>query len=155
MADSIRQQIVDALETRLKDILVAKGYKTDLARNIFIWRTTDLQESELPALVVRDMPEDVIVRGTNHEYTLTFELEAKIKNSPITAMIPAKEAREVIADVIKAIGVDPNFSNLVQGTRPVSNESLSIEQKDKKVASLIMKIEIRYVTKRFAPLTLA
>lgn len=155
MADSIRQQIVNSLTTRLEGILVNKGYETNLARNIFEWRTTDFQESELPGLVVRDTNEDVVVRGSNHEYTLTFELEAKIKNSPPTALTTAIESRKVIADIIKAIGVDPNFDDLVQDTRPVSNDSLNLEQKDKKVASLIMKIEIRYLTKRFSPFTLA
>lgn len=150
MADSIRQQIVDAILTRMQTILIVNGYETDLGNNVFEWRTTDLQESELPGLIVRDVSEDVAVRGGNHVCTLNIEVEAKASGTTSATVI-----RDIIADITKAIGTDINFSNLVQETEPVENESLGFEQKDKKFSGATMRFNCVYVTNAFDPYNLA
>jgi hypothetical protein len=150
MADSIRQQIVSAFKTRIQTIKISNGYETNIGNNIFEWKTTDFQESELPGADIRDTGEEVEVRGGNHIYTLTIELEAKI-----TGATMATQARDIIADCMKAIGVDPRLGGLVQETKPVNNESLGFEQKDKKIGSLTMKFTLTYITRAFSPYTLA
>ncbi len=48
MADAARRdQIVAAIVIRLKGILVSSGYQTDAGRNVFLWRTTPLGQSEV------------------------------------------------------------------------------------------------------------
>jgi hypothetical protein len=153
--DSIRQQIVDALVTRLEGILVNKGYETDLGLNIFEWRTTDFQESELPGCVVRDPDEETEVKGQYHYNKLNIEIEAKTKNSPVTALTTARESRKVIADITRAIGTDPTFGGLAIMTDPVDNESLDMEQKDRQFGSILMKLNILYRTKMFQPFSVA
>ncbi len=149
MADSIRQQIIDALKTRLEDVTTINVNETEVGSNIFEWRTTDWQESELEGINIRDTNESVEVRGGNHACSLDIELEAKVA----AGTSPAK-SRAVIADVTKAIGSDPRFGGLVQHTTPVENE-MDIEQKDKKFSTILMKFNLKYVTKAFSPFTLA
>lgn len=150
MAESIRQQIVSAVETRLKTIKVVNGYETDIGLNINVWQTTDFQESELPAIDVRDPSEEVDVRGGNHICNLTIEIEAKVSGTTSAAAM-----RDIIADTIKAIGTDPTFGGLAQDTRPVTNDSFGFGQNSKKIASIVMTFEARYITKKFSPYSLA
>lgn len=147
---SIRQQILTAIKTRLQTITVANGYETDIGSNVNVWHTTDFQETELPAIDLRDPAEEVETRGGNHICTLSIEIEAKVSGTTSDVSM-----RDIIADIIKAVGIDSTFSGLVQDTRPVSNESFGFNQNSKKVASITMKFESRYIIKKFSPYTLA
>lgn len=147
---SIRQQLIDALETRLKTIQVANGYETDIGLNVNVWHTTDFQESELPAIDIRDVSESVEVRGGNHICTLTVEVEAKVSGSTSGVTM-----RDILADIIKAVGTDSTFTNLAQDTRPLQNDSFGFGKQDKSIASIQMTFEMRYLVKAFKPYTLA
>src|SRR3990170_6560821 len=46
MADSKRQQIVSALDTRLKTILTTGGYETNLGNNVKWWRQEPFADTE-------------------------------------------------------------------------------------------------------------
>lgn len=147
---SVRQQIVDAVETRLKTIKTANGYETDIGLNVNVWHTTDFQETELPAIDIRDVSEVMEVRGGNHICTLTVEIEAKVSGSASGVTM-----RDILADIIKAVGTDSTFSNLVQETRPLQNDSFGFGKNDKLIASILMTFEMRYLVKAFKPYTLA
>ncbi len=145
MATSIRQSIIDSIITRLQTITIANQYETDLGNNVFEWRETDIELLDLPCVVLRDPSESVVARGGNHHYSLEIELEAKSLASD-TALV-----RNIIADITKAIGVDPNFDSLVYQTTPVENETLEIEHKGKLFSSITMKFEVNYSTQAFKP----
>lgn len=147
---SVRQQIIDAVETRLKTIKTANGYETDIGLNVNVWHTTDFQETELPAIDIRDVSEVMEVRGGNHICTLTVEIEAKVSGSASGVTM-----RDILADIIKAVGTDSTFSNLVQETRPLQNDSFGFGKNDKLIASILMTFEMRYLVKAFKPYTLA
>jgi hypothetical protein len=146
MADSKRQQIMTALITRLQTITVANGYETDIGANVNEWHVTNFEEAELPAVDVRDTTESVEVRGGNHDYTLSIQIETKVSGTTAAAKM-----RDVIGDVIKAIGTDPSLGSLAQNVRPVQNEIAEIDQKDKRIASILQVFELRYITKAFKP----
>jgi hypothetical protein len=145
MATSVRESIVSSIITRLETILTANGYETNLGSNVFDWKVTDVQESELPCVIVKDTSEDVETRGGNHLHRLQIELEAKAPG--VDRSIP----RKIIADVQKAIGVDPNFDNQVYKTEPVENETLSLEQQNKVFSSIVIKFIVNYSTLAFQP----
>ena len=150
MAASVRQSILNAIKTRLQSITVVNGYETDIGSNVNMWHTTDFQETELPAIDLRDPAEEVETRGGNHICTLTIEIEAKVSGSASDITM-----RDIIADIIKAVGTDPTFGGLTQDTKPVSNDSLGFGQNSKKIASIVMTFEARYITKKFSPYNLA
>lgn len=153
MPDSIRQQIMDALVVRLRTILTADGYETNLGLNITEWRTTDVQVSELtsnPVADVRDVSESVVISGGNEIHSLEVEITAYVLGSTMQT-----GTRDVIADIDAAIGTDPTFDGLVQKLPPVGNESVRTEQKDRKVGSVDINLTLDYVTGRFSPFALA
>ena len=147
MPVSKRQQIVDAIDARLKTITTANGYNTDAGNNVFEWRSYPLDEnSELPALVYRDTEEiESLAVGGYQLHTLTIEIEGYVVGANA-----ARDLRALIADVIKAIGTDLTWGGLAEDTRPVE-ESIEIDQEERKIAGAVIRIEIDYRTQAFDP----
>ena len=145
MADSVRQQIVDAFITRLRTITTINGYETELGSNISEGRTEEWQESELPGGDVREGEESIEVSDPQHSFTLPLELEVKVAGATSRATV-----RKIIADVTKAIGAS-KFSSLIVYIRPVSNGEPDFDKKDKLFGSITMSFEVVYVTVAFDP----
>lgn len=146
MAISIRQQIVTGLLVRLRTILVSNGYETNLGSNIFEWKTTDFQPSEMPGAAVRDVPEGPpVVRGDIHMHVLGFSVEIKVSDAD-----PATVLRAAVADVEKAVGLSPKFSTFLV-LNPVSNPDFDVEQNDSKLGSATVEFSVVYQTPAFAP----
>lgn len=148
MENSVRQRIVDAIEARFKPITVANGYKTNLGFNITVHRTTTVQEAECPTGDIRDVGEDTTVKGGEHHYALHMEFEIKFKGADA-----AGEIRKGIADVTKAIGINrgTTWGDLALDTAPVSNESLELDQKDRKFSSAVLSFDVLYLTEAWKP----
>jgi hypothetical protein len=148
MSDSRRQRIVDQIKTLLATVSVVNGFKTEVGSNVFEWKGTDFQETEIPGIDVRDPGEEVATKGGNHYYTLTIEIEAKVSASSTT-----KEGREVLADIQTLLGSNQNLGGLVYIVKPVQNDLLEFEKISKKFGSVLMRFEVEYVTKVFQPYT--
>lgn len=60
MADEVSQRIIDAITLELKKIKIADGYRSDVGLHVFADRadTEPLDETELPAIIVRDPEEE-------------------------------------------------------------------------------------------------
>ncbi len=139
-----RQSIIDTIDTQLKTILTANGYDTDLGSNVFEWRQVPLQASELPALIYRDaMSETEIIVLDKHTHKLTLEVEVKTEPGAIDGTL----ARKMIADVVKAIGVDHTWGALAIKTDPLNSEIIFDEGgKEKIISGAIINFEIMYRT---------
>ncbi len=148
MANSRRQRIITELISVFAKLTKLYGHKTNLGSNVFEWKTTPFQETDLPGMDLRDTGEAVEVKGLNHYYTLTIEIEAKMSASTSTAL-----AREVIADIMTIIGQNCTLNGLVTNLKPVENELLDFEQANKKFGTITMTFEVEYITKSFQPYT--
>src|SRR3989304_4120460 len=99
MADSIRQQIMTAIDTRLKLITVTNGYETNAGNNVYEFWDVALEDDELPAIIWRDGAEDSdLLVNTTQDRTLTIELTLQALGLTAPAIL-----RKLIADVEKAI----------------------------------------------------
>jgi hypothetical protein len=153
MADSIRQQIISALDTRLKTILVANGYASNVGQHVYEWRSADLEESSLPGIIYRDissgeaLPVTIMAADSKREFPLDVEIDIHVKTGATSA--PA-QMRSMIADVIKAIGTDPTFSALAVMTEYNGDET-SVEQQERTMGSATMRFRIIYRTKLWNP----
>ena len=147
MADSKRQQIIDAIQTRLETILLTGGYKTNLGNNIFVWKTDTIQDSELPCILWRDKSE-TIERITIGADLHSLQIEAEIITSGADAI---DKVREMIADVIQAVGTDLTWGTIAEDTLPISNEDIQIEQKEKTIAGAKVSFVVQFVTEPFNP----
>ena len=146
MTDSRRQQIIDKIKTLLATVTIANGYKTNVGSNVFEWKSIAFQDTEIPGIDVRDPSEEVETRGSNHFYTLTIEIEAKVSASTTT-----NEAREVLADIQTLMGKNLTLDNLAHLVKPIQNELIEFEKTNKKFGSVLIRLEIEYATKAFQP----
>jgi hypothetical protein len=146
MTTSIRQQIITAVDTRLKTITTVNGYNTNLGNNIFEWRDAPLQESELPGAVYRDLQQTTVMAVGYHEHALALEILILLSGTEAATTI-----RKLIADVIKCVGTDRTWGTLAEDTLPVSDEEIAIEHAGKKIGGISLKFIIQYVTKPFDP----
>ena len=146
MADSKRQQIITALDTRLKAIKVSGGYQTNAGLHVFDWLDRDLADAELDAIVYRDTNNNIISEGFDYyENRMRVEIEAKAKSAATTAA----QVRKIIKDIYKAIGTDETFGGLAHYSEPVS-DALDIQQADKIAGSATVIIEIIYVAQKWS-----
>ena len=144
---SKRQQIVTAIDTRLKLITITNGYETNAGNNVYEWRSSAMIESELPGLIYRDTQETEALSIGYQVHTLTIEIEGYVVGNAAPANL-----RKLIADVIKAIGVDSLWSALAEDTRSVE-ETIQVEQEERRIAGTRIKIEVDYRTGIFNPYT--
>ncbi len=138
MSDSRRQQIFDALETRLAGITIANGYETDIGTKANKWRASDFGPADLPGYNFRD-PKCQTDQHTSgiHQHTLDIEIIA-VAAQP--ADIDAdKFGRKMLADIIKAIGVDRTWGRLAYDTNP-KDDTMTTEH----VAQLLVAVKITF-----------
>jgi hypothetical protein len=154
MSTSIRQLIVTALDTLLKTIKTTAGYNLNLGNNVFWWRDTPLQISELPAICCKDT-NDTMVRVTGQdEHSLAIELTIALESSDSGAT-----ARQAIADVIKALStkISPNIclSGYAQDITPPDSEVFETVHEGIKGYGVTMVFQVIYATLHFDPYTQA
>lgn len=143
---SIRQQIITALDTRLRTITIANGYKTNAGAHVFDWLDRDLADTELDAIVYRD-PANEISQETFSQVDNRVRVEIEVKTK--SASTTAAQVRKLIEDVYKAIGIDETFGGLAHEAQPVS-ENIDIQQADKIMGSATVVIEIYYVSTKWS-----
>lgn len=143
MADSIRQQIMTAIDTRLKTILVSGGYETNAGNNIYEFWDIALEEDELPAIIWRDGAEDTeLLVSTTQDRRLTVELimQAVGTTAPTTL-------RKMIADVEKAMLVDNTWGSLAIFTSPLDiTDVFEVDHKERRIGACRAKFTVLYRT---------
>ena len=145
MADSKRQQIITALDARLKTIKTVNGYETNLGDNVFELRPAPLQDSELPGVVYYDTNETHDIAVQTHIHTISINMDVITSGATTIATV-----RKMIADIIKAVGVDVTFGNLAEDSRILSDD-IKIEHESKLIGGALIKMEIEYTTNTFNP----
>lgn len=141
MADSVRQIIMSAIDTRLKEILVSGGYETNIGLNVFDWRNEPLEEGDLPALIYRDVACATEITSLNHfVHRLSINILAAVSGSTPMATI-----RKIIADIDEAIGKTPTWGGYALNTERISDES-EIQIGDKKYAGCQISILVTFRT---------
>ena len=121
MATSIRQQIMTAVDTRLKAMLVSGGYELDLGKSVHEWRSIPFDDGDLPAEI------ELILSG---------------------AAAPT-DMRRAVADVVKAVGSDRTWGGLAFDTGYGEGESITVVQNERRVAGAILRFVVSYVTDPF------
>ena len=155
MADSRRQDIIDAILARFRLILKTGNYETDLGKNVHVWRdtaTTPFQPEELPALCLRDPKDDLTQLLYNkHEHSLTILCQGFVASGTVDA-----DARKCLADLYKAIGVDRKWTvasvPLAFDTLPVGDE-FTVQQNGTAIAGFVLTFTVKFRTTSYDPYT--
>jgi len=149
MSDTIRDQIIQALKTRLETITVANGYETNIA-NVYDYKADTIDPSLMPAANIKDPNESQLRRGRNLHCSLEIEIIIHIAGNNRAAI------RNFYGDIVKAIGVDVRFGGLSQNTFPAGNASVANENSvSDEVMSMTLSFQIDYVTQNFNLFNLA
>ena len=130
---NIRQQIIDALETRMNTI---SGIET-----VKVWRVSDLSPAELPAILIRDtidnMPTDGVGMGRiDHDLEVGITAMFAGTTSPVNA-------RDMVADIVAAIGTDSTFGGLAYDS-VLQSADLDLDDAALLIASAHVTMTIRY-----------
>ena len=144
---SRRQQIVDAIKTRFTAITVANGYVTNLGNSLDEWRTTPFTEEELPGINLRDEVEPVSYASKlsgSVQRQLNIVADLILKETDCSATL----ARAGLADVERAIAVDPTWGGLARLT--IMKESrLMTDDKGMWLGGARIAFTIEYYSKPF------
>ena len=152
-----QQRIMDAVEARMKTILAANGYQTDLGQSILIDRpqivkpdgsigSPPVDPLEMPCLLIRDLTDEISEESTGtHRHRLAIELEVQTQSS--TGVSADKIARRMAADVLKAISIDTTWGGLADWTffKVPAIEKISL-QGDITFVAAIVRIVVEYET---------
>lgn len=148
MVDSRRQDIIDAVDTRLKGILTTGGYETSLGSHVSEWRDTDrnpLEATELPGIVYRDAVSGRSVGAGIYDNVLRIEFE--IHADSIATI------RKALADVERAVFVDESWGGLADGSDMGEGENAKVSHLEDKLFRASDFFEVYFRTVRGNPLT--
>ena len=140
-----RQNIVDALEARLKIISGMQVYHNDLGSRVYTWRSAPFQTAEMPGINIRDLNDDVVeeyLGNPNLTYhRLTIEIDLACTTSAI--------ARSMIADTCKAINTDRTLSGYCIDIEYDGAEILTNEQNENVITGARVTVGVIYQTEKF------
>jgi hypothetical protein len=153
MADSLREQIMNAVATRMGTILTANGYATNIGSKFHEWKVTAWEENEVPGVTVRDYEETIEHAASSRDYP---KLKVGIEAADIAVADLGAQARKIIADITKAVGTDVNWTvsstRLAQMTKNLGNK-VQAEQENETIVVVTVEIEIDYRMAKWDPYT--
>ncbi len=145
MADAKRQQIIDAIVTRLSGIDGTGDYDTTIGSNVTDWGV-NYQETDLPAVSVCDLIEEVQT-DTNDEFMDVYRLPVSIR-IVVSEATRAPALRSMFKDILTAIGVDEKWGGLAHFTQ-VRNVGMTLDQDAFRIAGGQVEIDVYYETQRW------
>jgi len=154
MAATIRQQIIDAIAARLKLIQLGDSFtvngatvscRSNIGDSVEIWRTRPLGDKEGWAVVVRDLtgPIDRTGEGAEigrHLHRLAVKIDIVVKDRTAPDLV-----REMLADVMTAIGSDPKWGGLARWT-DVEESALEVDDTGARMAGASLSLTVTYKT---------
>lgn len=148
MTTNKRQQIVTAIDTRLKTILTANGYETNIGATVVWWAMSPIDQNLLPQILVKDTEKMDILGIGQHQHTLNIAVEIMLKPVYTAA---ASTMRQVIADLYKCIGVDVTWGGLAEDTSLPMESGLRIEQHEYCLVGVGYNFDVEYITNPWDP----
>lgn len=151
MADSKRQKLVEAIVARMKTILVANGFTTDIGATVEDSRV-NWQEEELPAISVFDLPANAesAANPANTRHTIWMQ-PIQIRVSLIKGT-DAKNARNAIKDIWKAVRSDPQWTlsseKVAMYTIP-TQEGFTYPPDSFEIIGIAVEFNVVYLTAKF------
>lgn len=144
--DSKRQQIINAIITRFKTVLIANGYEIDLGQHVFDYKPAPWQSSEIPGVDIRE--NDKIERLIGQElHTMRVRCQCVSANDTNNSLTtPPEMARKIQAGIVKAVGVDITWGGLAEDTGLVNAEPADVLVGEQVFMGAEVLFEIQYVT---------
>jgi hypothetical protein len=140
MSTNIRQEIIDALDARLKTILVANGYDTNLGQNVEWYRQEPFAETEYGISAEDSAAPPTWIGAQCQMHTLNVALKVVVPSTAGDA-----EVRTAKADVVRALGTDLTFGNLAEDCS-IGESPMDVGQANVRSGGTIINLAVEYTT---------
>lgn len=124
----------------MNTISTANGYNSNV-KTVSVWESVAAEEADLPEILIRDTSDSMPADGVGQarlDHELSVELSAALDGKTSVA-----DARNLVADIVKAIGTDYTFGGLAFDTI-VNSADLIADDANKVVAFAMVDITVRY-----------
>jgi len=158
MADSRRQDVVDAIKTAMQGITVANGFETNLGSKVYVWKGENWVSTELDGIDIRDVSDNIDPKnnggsasGLNRE---DHKLQVEIRLATGQSESVDVRLRKMIADVYKKISADRTFGLAYCRTTWPRGDEMGLIQDGSAgdaTGAALVKLEVVFVTKPFDP----
>jgi len=145
---NLRQDLVDWVLERLRDIKVANGYNTNVGLNVHEWRSAPFSVDELPALNVRDIYDEVSYGEQGARHSL-HKLFISIQYLDYGDDLP-RRARAALADIEKALSTWRTQKRIVR-IEPVTCGRFVLDQGGYSISGVLYETIFVYQTKMLEP----
>jgi hypothetical protein len=142
---TIRQQLIDKIDARLKTVLILNGYVTNIGTRVYEWKDINIPADALPCLIFRDVSCDVTDDSDEYYHTKSLSVEIDIKTAAADA---PEDLRNYLKDILKAIGTDLGWDDLAYNTR-LTGDAMEIDHKNRKFGGMKVSISIIYYVKKW------
>jgi hypothetical protein len=152
---TVRQTIIDAVDYRLKTILTANGYNTDIGENARPWIDEPAEQAELPRVEYRDTDVDINIENEpDNVHTCKLAITGEVIMSGATAI---EEARKAETDLLQAIYIEAGpesgrWGGVALKTDPPKTKVI-IKQTAEKNVAIDFSFDITYRTLTWDPFT--
>ena len=147
MAKTIRKQLKDKVVVRFQAIKITGGYNTNLGLHIFWRKTSPFQDGDMPGVdlitVSRDVTRENVAIGFQDNF---LNIEAYIVAA--AGSVTEDEIEKMIADIEKAIKVDPKWDGLATDTE-LTGDDIDLDQAEDIVGVAKVMFTITYRTIKY------
>ena len=137
-----RQNIVTTIVEQMQKISSENGFYSTAGENVFEWYNKPLEDSEYPAIIVRDVSDNTTDENQTLDHKLKIEIDVAVKNKDLTTW----NMREVTSDVLKAFELvedELNFLCAYHGS------DFLVEQKDTLYGGVRLEFTVAYHSGRW------
>lgn len=133
-----REEILNAVEARLKTLTLSNGYSVNCGHRCDYWHDLPFEYGEAGAITYRDPEEELVEENRVHNCILHMEIEALafVAN-------PLADSEALVADIRELLSADRNWSGLAQQTR-LRKISKTLETQGKTAARVMAEVDINY-----------
>ena len=142
MADTIREQILQAVVTRLKTITVANGFNLDIGDKVFRARPTG-DDSVLPWAVLWDSSEAATRQYGLRVVTMDIVVEILSKYTLVTGA--SQVGNQALGDILKAMPESDAWGGLARDTKYQAGQTAFPSDGDT-TAGVKVSFSIEYTT---------
>ncbi len=141
MADSIREQIIQAVAARMAVIRTASGYHTDCGQNVS--RCIPFTDaSHLPRISIWPKSENYTLTASGYlhaQMKLDIEAHSVIGNLPVSVLV-----EQMLADLLRATGYPPGICSLVDDMTLDSGGVSTYPGVGDRVAATLVSLTVTY-----------
>ncbi len=141
-----QQDIIDAIIARLKTVTTANGYTSDIGKDVREWDIARDSAEEVGKQSITDVRDNGDVDVTDKDF---FEHDMPVEITVhVAGGTAVTQARDIIYDIYRAIGTDPELSSLVNKTSP-QNHRVEVDQGERRVSRVVVNIYCKFSTRKW------